>query len=124
PAEGAERSLSRRLRGRLMRLIPRPLVRALASPYIAGESRGEAVALVRRLHATRGLMSTVDVLGEDIKDPEEARAMLEEYLAILDDLDGSPFANISVKLSALGQALDEDLCARHLERLLRHASER
>jgi proline dehydrogenase len=48
--------------------------------------------------------------------------MLDEYLAMLDDLRGLPYANISVKLSALGQAIDEDLCARHVETLLARAA--
>ena len=121
-AGGSERSLLQRFKSRLVRLVPRPLIRALASPYIAGETRAEAIDLVRRLNATRGLYSTVDVLGEDIQDTTEAREMLDEYLAILDDLGSTPIANISVKLSALGQALDEELCQRNLEILLSHAA--
>ncbi|HKY32062.1 MAG TPA: proline dehydrogenase family protein [Candidatus Polarisedimenticolia bacterium] len=123
PGEGSARGgAARWIRSRLMRLAPRPLVRALARPYIAGETRAEAVALTGRLHHASGLHSTLDVLGEDIADEGESRAMLDEYLAILDDLGPSPHANISIKLSALGQALDEELCARHLETLLERAS--
>jgi len=120
----SERTLAQRLKSRLVRLVPAPMVRALASPYIAGETRAHAIEVVERLHAARGLFSTVDVLGEDIKDPEEATEMLSEYKAILDDMDGLGHANISVKLSALGQALNEDLCARNLESLLQHAARR
>ncbi len=118
-----ERSRIARLKSALIRLSPRFLVRALARPYIAGETRAEAIALVHRLHGGgRGLSSTIDVLGEAITDPAEAEAMLEEYLAILDDIAHVPYTNISIKLSALGQALDEDLCARHLEVLLERAA--
>src|SRR5688572_21078839 len=63
-----DRPFLRRVRSRLMRLAPRPIVRLLARPYVAGETRGEAVALARRLHAQRGLWSTLDVLGEDLRD--------------------------------------------------------
>jgi len=108
----------------LMRATPRPLVRALASPYIAGETRASAVALAGTLFAERGLYSTIDVLGEDIKERAEADGMLAEYLAILDDIGHAPHANISVKLSALGQAIDPELCARHLEKLLQRAAAR
>ncbi len=121
-APAAGRGLLFRLRSRLMRLAPRPLVRMMARPYIAGETRAEAVALVRQLQTSSGLSSTIDVLGEDIRDAAEAGIMLREYMAILDDLGSSPYANISVKLSALGQALDEDLCARNLETLLARAA--
>ena len=106
----------------LMRATPRPLVRALASPYIAGETRASAVELAHSLYAGRGLSSTLDLLGEDIKDEAEADAMLAEYLAILDDLGRTEHANISIKLSALGQAIDADLCSRQLDTLLQRAA--
>jgi proline dehydrogenase len=105
-----------------MRVAPRSLVRLFASPYIAGETRAQAVDLVRALHETRGLHGTIDLLGEQIADATQARAMLDEYLAMLDDLRAIPYANVSVKLSALGQAFDEDLCARNVEVLLERAA--
>lgn len=116
-----ERSLVARFRNRLIRLAPSPIVRMMARPYIAGETRQEAVALVQKLHRMHGLHSTIDVLGEDIEDPQESQAMLEEYVRILDDIADIPHANISIKLSALGQMLDEALCARNLQTLLTHA---
>jgi len=105
-----------------MRLAPKPVVRILARPYIAGETRSEALALVRRLHAEKAIHSTVDVLGEAITEAREARLMLQEYLGVLDDLGRCPFANISIKLSALGQGLDDALCAGNLETLLKRAA--
>lgn len=110
------------LKSRIFRLAPRPLVRLFASPYIAGETRADAVRLVGEIHARRGLYSTIDVLGEAIHDAAEAGAMLDEYLAILDEAAPMDFANISVKLSALGQSIDEDLCVRHVEKLLDRAA--
>ena len=121
-APGPDRGALFRLRSRLMRLAPKSVVRLMARPYIAGETRAQAIAVVRRLQAAQGLSSTIDVLGEDIRDTAAAEAMLREYMAILDDLGACPYANISIKLSALGQALDEDLCARHLEKLLAKAA--
>jgi len=117
-----ERTLFQKFQGRLVRLAPKPIVRRLAAPYIAGETREEAMALVRRLHSARSLCSTVDVLGEAVTEAGETRAFLDEYLAVLDDLGRCPFANISVKLSALGQGIDETLCAENLEVLLKKAA--
>jgi proline dehydrogenase len=94
----------------------------LARPYIAGESRGDALATVGRLHDERGLHSTVDVLGEAITEESQIRSMMDEYLSILDELGSCPFANISIKLSALGQGLDEGMCERNLDKLLRKAA--
>jgi len=117
-----EGTLLHRLRGRLVRLAPRPIVRRLAGPYIAGETRDQAMALVDRLYREKGLHSTMDVLGEAITRPEETRAFLDEYLGVLDALGRSSHANISIKLSALGQGVDDDLCASNLETLLKRAA--
>ncbi|MBI3449091.1 MAG: proline dehydrogenase family protein [Acidobacteria bacterium] len=117
-----KRSLLQRARSRLVKLAPKPIVRRLAAPYIAGETRGEAMALVHRLRADRGLCSTVDVLGEAVTHAGETAAFLDEYVSALEDLAGCEYANISVKLSALGQGIDDALCARNLEVLLRKAA--
>lgn len=121
PAED-ERTLFQRVRSGLIRLSPRPIVRALARPYIAGESRREAMAVVAGLWEKRGLHSTVDVLGEAITERSQVEAMTEEYMAVLDDLGKCAHANISVKLSALGQGMDDELCARNLDLLLDRAA--
>lgn len=123
PAGGEEREgLFAGLKRKAVRLAPRPIVRALAKPYIAGETRDEAMATVDRLWKGKGLRSTVDILGEAITDRDQAREMLAEYEGVLDALGRCEHANISIKLSALGQGLDDDLCARHLERLLERAA--
>jgi proline dehydrogenase len=117
-----ERTLFQKLQGQLVRLAPKPIVRKLASPYIAGETREDAMRLAGRLYAEKGLCSTVDVLGEAVTVAKETHAFLDEYLGLLDDLGRCPFANISVKLSALGQGIDEALCAENLEVLLKKAA--
>ena len=66
-----DRPLLRRLSSRLLRLAPRFAVRAFARPYIAGETRADAVALANGLFENRGISSTLDVLGEDITDAAE-----------------------------------------------------
>jgi proline dehydrogenase len=122
PSAVDERTLFAKLQARLVRLAPKPIVRKLAGPYIAGETRMDALTLVKRLHSEKGLFSTVDVLGEAATVAGETDVFLEEYMRLLDDLGRSPFGNISVKLSALGQGIDEALCAENLETLLKKAA--
>ncbi len=121
PAED-ESSLIQRLRSRVVRLAPKPIVRVLARPYVAGETRAEALALVARLWREKRLHSTVDVLGEAIEETAQVRTMMGEYMAALDELGACPHANVSIKLSALGQGLDDRLCEENLERLLTKAA--
>jgi len=105
-------------------LVPRPVVRRFADRYMAGETLEDAVTTVRRLN-DRGVMGTVDVLGEFIRAPEEAEATAATYEHVLDAIAAERLdANISVKLSALGIDVDaklaDDLVARVLAAAERH----
>jgi proline dehydrogenase len=68
----------------LIRCIPAFLVRFFASPYVAGDSLEKAIAVVGKLHAERGLLSTLDLLAEDIRTPEQAQQNLTTYLRMVD----------------------------------------
>jgi proline dehydrogenase len=104
-----------------MPLVPRFVVAAVARPYIAGATLEEAISTVERL-AQEGCISTVDVLGEEVSALQEAEAFTRQYLETLDRIAArSAPANISVKLSALGQAIDPDRCEHNLRLLLERA---
>lgn len=72
----------------LIRLIPAFLVRFFASPYVAGDSLEKALDVVRKLDAERGLLSTLDLLAEDIRTPEQAQRNLDTYLRMVDAVAG------------------------------------
>jgi len=106
----------------LLPAVPRPLVRRLASPYIAGPSLEDAMRVVRELNAA-GKLATVDVLGEEIARPEEAREIAAQYHRLLARIEEEGLdANISVKLSGLGLGLDVDLCRENLEAVVADAA--
>jgi proline dehydrogenase len=97
---------------------PRALVGRVARRYIAGETVADALGCVAAL-ATEGVMSTVAVLGEDIRDVSEADETVEEYLRLIDGLASScADANVSIKLSALGLDLSEAICRERLAAVL------
>ncbi|WP_073419058.1 proline dehydrogenase family protein [Geodermatophilus nigrescens] len=88
-------------------LVGTPVTRRVVERFVAGETLPEALAVVRRLTG-EGIAVTLDHLGEDVTGPEEARASRDAYLALLEGLaplDLGPDAEVSVKLSAFGQAL-------------------
>ncbi len=101
--------------------VPRVVVRRIADRYIAGESLDDAIATVRDLNRD-GALATVDVLGEFIRNPDEAEATATEYEHVLDAIAAEQLgANVSVKLSALGLEIGPDLVERTLARVLASA---
>ncbi|MGE5275770.1 MAG: proline dehydrogenase family protein [Acidobacteriota bacterium] len=111
-------SLLDRLVVRTLPLVPKAVVRNVASRYVAGETLEEAVSLVRRLNA-EGCLATLDVLGEDTARPEDADRMVAEYVRALDAIARERLdANISVKLTALGLKGDPARCRAAFARIV------
>ncbi|MGH7675035.1 MAG: proline dehydrogenase family protein [Gemmatimonadales bacterium] len=97
------------------------LARRFASRFVAGESADDAVAATRALNAA-GITATVDLLGEAVADPAEALAARDTYLDLLDRIRGAGLdANVSVKLSQMGLAIDEDLCRDNVRAIIAKA---
>lgn len=93
-----------------------PGTRSIVTRFIAGETRAQALVAVRAI-LDSGRLISIDYLGEDTTDAAQAQATVAEYLALLADLAQLPEARapgevrrleVSVKLSALGQALPVD----------------
>ena len=98
-------------------------MRRISEQYIAGEELDDALRVVLELNA-EGKLATLDVLGEEVTDPEEARAIAGAYRAAIDAFKrGSLDSNISVKPTALGLNLSYELFRENLEDLVRHAAE-
>jgi len=87
-----------------------PISRRLVDRFIAGEDQNAALAVTQGLIA-EGLTVTLDVLGEGVTDPAGAAANAAAYQRLLTavaDAGLAAGAEVSVKLSALGQALPGD----------------
>ncbi|MGY1820803.1 proline dehydrogenase family protein [Geodermatophilus sp. SYSU D00079] len=95
-------------RPELRRLVTgTPATRRVVDRFVAGETLDDALAVVRRLTG-EGIAVTLDHLGEGVTDRAEAVRARDAYLALLDGLAGLGLrgrAEVSVKLSAFGQAL-------------------
>lgn len=115
---------------RSLPLMPRRLVQRISAPYIAGVTMADALRTVDSL-AARGMGTTIDVLGEAITRREQAIATRDAYLETIaalaahdgrdghdghdgrdpqpHDIHASSINNVSVKLTALGLGIDDDL---------------
>jgi proline dehydrogenase len=88
-----------------------PGTRGVVARFVAGETVADAVTAVGRL-VDDGLSVTLDYLGEHTGDGQQAEQTVQTYLTLLDRLyaEGlSRRAEVSLKLSAIGLALDEKL---------------
>lgn len=99
-------------------LVPKSMVRRIASRYVAGESLDEALSMVARLNG-EGCMATLDVLGEDITRLDETEPTVVAYAKALEQIAARRLdSNISVKLTALGLKLDPAECRRQFARIV------
>jgi proline dehydrogenase len=109
---------------RLLPAVPRPVVRRLSSRYIAGSECSDAMRVVRELNAA-GKSATIDVLGEEVHNPEEVRAFTDAYRDALAEIEREGLdSTVSVKPTALGLTIDVDLCREEVGAVVRDATER
>jgi proline dehydrogenase len=92
-----------------------------ASRFISGNTIQDAIRAVNELNS-KGINVTLDHLGESTSTREEAINAADEIIQLLDEIGCCDArANVSIKLTQLGLALDENLCAQNLERILASA---
>jgi proline dehydrogenase len=87
-----------------------PVSRGLVKRFVAGEDVDSALVATRRLVAA-GLLASVDRLGEAVVEPEQAGTTADAYVELLNALGEAglaEFCEVSLKLSAVGQALPND----------------
>jgi proline dehydrogenase len=91
-----------------------PVTRKVVHRFVPGETVHDAMQTVAALRDSRRFVS-IDYLGEDVTDAEAAETTVRAYLGLLDALgrrgdshDGPRPLEVSLKLSALGQALPRD----------------
>jgi len=97
------------------------LAKSFANRFVAGETLDTALAAVAKLNA-RGISASLDLLGESVHNEAEARAAGQAYVAMLDRIHERKLdANVSVKLTAMGLDVSEDLCVSIMHKILQRA---
>ena len=102
-----------------------PFTRDAVRRFVAGTTTDDALRVTRELVAD-GLAVSLDHLGEDTVTPEQAAAVRDEYVRLLTALSGAgltPAAEVSVKLSALGQRFDPEVAEEHARAICATARE-
>jgi proline dehydrogenase len=96
--------------------------RRAASRFVAGDTLDEAVDAIHALNAN-GLTATLDHLGENVTNAEEAVRATDDYILLLEKIQSPEFrANASLKLTQLGLGLDFDLALSNMRCIARQAA--
>ena len=103
--------------------MPINLVWLFSKKYIAGKTLQSAVNLVKELNA-KGILATLDVLGESVKTREEAIEAKNKAMEVLDAIVKNKLsANLSIKPTQMGLAIDKELAYKQILELVKKASE-
>ena len=96
----------------------------LAQGFVAAESLEGTLPVIDRMRG-QGLLTTVDLLGEHVKQKSRALAGRDTYIRLLQALANSNGLdrNISIKLSMIGQVISEEFCLDNLRAILDVARE-
>ncbi len=104
--------------------MPSFLVRIFAKPYVAGDSLEKGVETARKLWVEKGITSTIDLLGEEIKTKEEVEEIVQIYLDVINEIKDEDFATISIKPTSLGIDFSKEYCIENLKKILTIALEK
>jgi proline dehydrogenase len=99
------------------------LARGLVYRFVAGETVESAIAAAQEL-APKGITTTLDLLGENVRSAEEATTAVTSYTDLLRTMSAAGLeANISVKLTMLGLDFGEDVATANMRKILEVARE-
>jgi proline dehydrogenase len=99
-----------------------PFASAAARRFVAGETIDDAVRAARELNEA-GMTVTMDYLGESVSDRTEATAAADQYLEIIDRIVAEKIdGNVSLKLTQMGQDIDEEFLHGNVGRVLDRAA--
>src|SRR5207248_7950805 len=104
-------------------VISNRATRSVSRRFVAGETLDDAIQATRVLNQ-RGMHVSLDHLGENVSDAREAKAAARDFIVSLDAIkQNSVDANISIKLTAMGLDISQELCEENVCSILKHAQQ-
>ena len=97
--------------------------RGVARRFVAGEKREDALSVIQKLNEA-GILVTLDYLGEHVEDKALARASVNEYKTVLQEVAARGLkSGVSLKLSAMGLHIDPEFCYENVREIVAVARE-
>jgi len=102
--------------------FPQKFVWIFSKSYVSGETIDDAMRVSKDLNS-KNILVTLDVLGEFIKDLDEAEANKLEYLNVIDvSYRNRIKGNFSLKPTSFGLLIDKEMCYRHVREIVAKAA--
>jgi proline dehydrogenase len=93
----------------------------MAKSFVAGETIDEALQVVKKLKE-KGIMSTLDILGESVEKREDSDKAVKAYLDLLDSISESGIeSHVSLKLTQMGLDIDDGYCLENMIKIVSQA---
>ncbi len=98
--------------------MPKKLVWIFSKEYIAGETIEEAIKAAKKLN-DKGILTTIDVLGEFIENLDEAETNKLEYLEVIEAAEKAGIdGNYSLKPTSFGLLIDKEVAYKHIREII------
>lgn len=106
----------------VVKILPQSIVFIFAKRYIAGETIQDGIRVVKELNS-KGILATMDVLGEAVTNKEESEQAKLECLHVLDVIQENNLkSNLSIKPTQMGLKIDFDFCYKQVSEILERAA--
>jgi proline dehydrogenase len=105
-----------------VQVMPKPVVGFFSKKYIAGETINEAIDYVKKINS-KGILATMDVLGESIKNKSEALDAKNKAMEVLVAIQKNHLlSNLSIKPTQMGLSIDEEFAYQQVKELVEKAA--
>jgi proline dehydrogenase len=102
--------------------FPKKFIWLFSKSYVSGETIDDAMRVAKEFNS-KNILVTFDILGEFIKDLDEAETNKKEYLDLIDVVyKNSINGNFSVKPTSFGLLIDKEACYRHIREIVAKAA--
>ncbi len=106
----------------VVKILPQSIVFIFAKRYIAGETIDDGIRVVKELNS-KGILATMDVLGEAVTNKEESEQAKLECLKVLDVIEQNNLkSNLSIKPTQMGLNIDKEFCYDQVSEILERAA--
>lgn len=107
---------------KILPFMPQKLVWLFSKEYIAGQTIEEAIVNAKKLN-DKGILTTIDVLGEFISTLGEAEDNKLEYLDVIEKAEAAGVqGNYSLKPTFFGLLIDKEVAYKHIREVVERAA--